>query len=63
MDWVEDVNTDLWAFPAGMERSGAPEGRDPLKWMSKYGSVVASGYDMSVRLALLHYFFLRGWVG
>ena len=22
MDWVEDIKTDLWAFPAGIKRSG-----------------------------------------
>lgn len=49
LDWVEDIDSDLWAFPAGMERSGAPDGREALTWTSKYGSVVASGYDMSVR--------------
>ncbi|PJD92467.1 MAG: hypothetical protein CK424_05905 [Legionella sp.] len=45
MDWVEDLHTDLWVFPAGTQRS---EGNLPnhLAWTSKYGSVIASGYDM-----------------
>lgn len=50
MDWVEDLTTDFWAFPAGMQRDGgAAEGLESVKWTSKYGSVVASGYDMTVR--------------
>lgn len=46
MDWMEDIKTDLWAFPAGIQRSG--NGNDPksLAWMSKYGSVIASGYNI-----------------
>jgi choloylglycine hydrolase len=44
MDWVEDMGTDLWAFPRGMERDGAL-GDQSLKWTSKYGSVIASAYN------------------
>lgn len=46
MDWMTDVHTDLWLFPAGISRVGA---NDPngLKWTSKYGSVIASGYDVA----------------
>lgn len=45
MDWVEDMHTDLWAFPAGMTRqSHTPE--NAVVWTSQYGSVIASGYDM-----------------
>lgn len=46
MDWVEDMGTHLWAFPRGMERDGRV-GSNSLKWTSKYGSVIASGYDVS----------------
>lgn len=45
MDWMEDMRTNLWAFPAGMARDGAAGANTP-KWVSKYGSVVASGYDV-----------------
>ncbi len=45
MDWKEDSKTNLWIFPRGMERSGEI-GHNPLKWTSKYGSVVASAYDI-----------------
>ena len=44
MDWFEDTETDLWAFPKGMERDGGA-GENSIKWTSRYGSVVASIYD------------------
>jgi choloylglycine hydrolase len=44
MDWKEDMATNLWVLPAGMQRDGAA-GPNSLKWTSKYGSVVASGYE------------------
>lgn len=46
MDWKTDVATNLWVFPRGMARSGEA-GPNSLKWTSKYGSVIASGYDIS----------------
>ncbi|MEY1661710.1 linear amide C-N hydrolase [Isoalcanivorax beigongshangi] len=46
MDWKLDVGTNLWAFPRGMERSGQA-GPNSIKWTSRYGSVVATGYDIS----------------
>lgn len=46
MDWRVDVETNLWVFPRGMERNGEV-GPDSIKWTSKYGSVIASGYDIS----------------
>lgn len=45
MDWTEDTDSDLWIFPRGMERNGAVS-KNPLKWRSKYGSVVTSAYDI-----------------
>src|SRR5271165_4827319 len=45
MDWAEDMHTNLWAFPRGIARDGAAEPNTP-KWTSKYGSVIASGYDL-----------------
>ncbi|MBP6863424.1 MAG: linear amide C-N hydrolase [Neisseriaceae bacterium] len=44
MDWKEDMSTNLWAFPAGMQRDGAA-GAHSIRWVSKYGSVVASAYE------------------
>ncbi|AZD67444.1 choloylglycine hydrolase [Pseudomonas chlororaphis] len=46
MDWKTDVATNLWVFPNGMRRSGEV-GQNSIKWVSKYGSVVASGYDIA----------------
>lgn len=46
MDWKVDVGTNLWAFPRGMKRSGEA-GPNSVQWTSKYGSVIASGYDIS----------------
>jgi len=46
MDWRTDVGTNLWVFPRGMERSGEA-GPNSIRWTSKYGSVIASGYDIS----------------
>lgn len=45
MDWVEDLHTDLWAFPAGMKRVGGTA-TNSVAWTSKYGSVIAAGYNM-----------------
>jgi choloylglycine hydrolase len=45
MDWAEDMHTNLWVFPRGMERDGAA-GPNAPKWTAKYGSLVASGYDL-----------------
>ncbi len=45
MDWKEDSRSNLWIFPRGMERNGEV-GKSPMKWTSKYGSVIASAYDI-----------------
>ncbi|WP_226953003.1 linear amide C-N hydrolase [Mesopusillimonas faecipullorum] len=46
MDWRLDVETNLWVFPRGMKRNGEA-GENSLQWTAKYGSVVATGYDIS----------------
>ncbi|AZV95154.1 choloylglycine hydrolase [Bordetella sp. J329] len=46
MDWKSDMHTNLWVLPRGIERSGNC-GPDSLSWTAKYGSVVATGYDIS----------------
>ena len=45
MDWKEDTRSNLWIFPRGMKRNGEI-GKNPLEWTSKYGSIVASAYDI-----------------
>jgi len=42
---MEDMRSNLWVFPRGMKRSGNA-GSKSLQWISKYGSVVTSGYDV-----------------
>ena len=44
MDWMEDMASNLWVFPAGLKRDGAA-GPKSIQWTSKYGSVVVSGYE------------------
>lgn len=46
MDWVEDMHTNLWAFPRGIARSGLSGDNNSIAWTSKYGSVVSSSYDL-----------------
>lgn len=44
MDWMEDMRTNLWAFPSGMVRD---DGLDAaLTWTSAYGSLVAGAHDL-----------------
>lgn len=44
MDWAEDMQSNLWAFPRGMKRDGGL-GAGSLKWTSQYGSVITSVYE------------------
>ena len=46
MDWKENIGTDLWIFPRGMRRNGEA-GEHSLEWRSKYGSVIASAYNIA----------------
>jgi choloylglycine hydrolase len=46
MDYKVDTATNLWIFPRGMQRSGEA-GPYSLQWTSRYGSVIASAYDVS----------------
>lgn len=45
MDWAEDMSSNMWVFPRGMERDGTA-GPDSPSWVSKYGSVITAGYDV-----------------
>ena len=47
MDWKEDPQTNLYIFPRGIERKGGISD-DCMTWISKYGSLVAAGYDIGV---------------
>ncbi|EPF81442.1 choloylglycine hydrolase [Acinetobacter gyllenbergii] len=46
MDWKVDVGTNLWILPSGVLRD-SNAGPKSLKWKAKYGSVIATGYDIS----------------
>lgn len=46
MDWKSDVGTNLWILPNNVKRTGMA-GPQSIQWTSKYGSVVATGYDIS----------------
>ncbi|MBX9577607.1 MAG: linear amide C-N hydrolase [Chthoniobacterales bacterium] len=46
MDWFEDIKTDLWLFPAGIKRCGNDHDPKSLTWTSKYGNLIASGYNI-----------------
>jgi penicillin V acylase-like amidase (Ntn superfamily) len=46
MDWARDIGTNLWMFPRGAKRNGEV-GPNSLQWTSRYGSVIASAYDIA----------------
>ncbi|KAH0430875.1 linear amide C-N hydrolase [Paraburkholderia fungorum] len=46
MDWKLDISTNLYILPRGIARNGEA-GPNSLKWTARYGSVVATGYDVS----------------
>lgn len=46
MDWKSDVGTNLWILPRGLKQSGVA-GPNSIEWTSKYGSVIATGYNIS----------------
>jgi penicillin V acylase-like amidase (Ntn superfamily) len=45
MDWGEDLHSNMWALPRGMQRDGMG-GANTIQWQSKYGSLVVSAYDI-----------------
>lgn len=47
LDWKTDIATNLYVMPRGIHRQSYDEGNS-IDWVSKYGSVVAVGYDMGV---------------
>lgn len=46
MDWKLDVGTNLWVLSRGIARNGEA-GPNSAEWTAKYGSVVATGYDVA----------------
>ena len=45
MDWGEDMHSNMWLLPRGMKRDGMG-GANTVRWESKYGSLIVSGYDI-----------------
>lgn len=45
MDWKSDLHTNLWVLPRGGQRNGNC-GPNSITWPVRYGSVVATGYDI-----------------
>jgi choloylglycine hydrolase len=44
MDWfVSDMDTNLWLYPRGLERTSNTSAL--FNWKSKYGSVVTTIYE------------------
>lgn len=46
MDFAIDIPANLWIFPRGMKRNGEV-GASSIEWTSKYGSVIASSWDIA----------------
>lgn len=46
MDWKTEIDANLWVFPKGIERNGEV-GPLSIKWTSKYGSLIASAWDIA----------------
>ncbi|CAN5452052.1 linear amide C-N hydrolase [soil metagenome] len=45
IDWMVDTASNMWAFPAGLVHEGSLA-ENSLSWTSKYGSVMATMYDV-----------------
>lgn len=46
MDFSIEIPANQWIFPRGMKRNGEV-GKNSLEWISKYGSVAVSSWDIS----------------
>jgi penicillin V acylase-like amidase (Ntn superfamily) len=47
MDWIGEIPANLWIFPRGMERQGVAGPNNSVKWKSKYGSLIATAWDIA----------------
>ncbi|MGL4824891.1 MAG: linear amide C-N hydrolase [Alphaproteobacteria bacterium] len=45
MDWNEDMGSEIWVLPRGIERTGEA-GTGSAQWKAKYGSVITAGYNV-----------------
>lgn len=47
LDWRTPIPTNIYVYPAGIDKESMPSG-PRYQWVSKYGSVLAVGYDGGV---------------
>lgn len=47
LDWKTPIPTNLYVYPAGMDKKSM-DCDDAIRWVSRYGSVIAAGYDGGV---------------
>ncbi len=45
MDWAEDMQSNAWVFPRGLDRNGGG-GANSITWTSRHGSLVVTAYDV-----------------
>ncbi|WP_280505506.1 linear amide C-N hydrolase [Nocardia farcinica] len=45
MDWREEMDTNLWVLPRGVERVGHDRDASPMRWTARHGSLVATVWD------------------
>ncbi len=46
MDWAQDMGSEIWVLPRGIERNGEAGAGSPT-WQAKYGSVVTTAYNIA----------------
>ncbi len=46
MDWRSEIDPNIWIFPRGIQHTGEV-GPLSIKWTSKYGSIIASSWDIA----------------
>lgn len=46
MDWKSEIDPNIWIFPRGIKHTGEV-GPLSVKWTSKYGSIIASAWDIA----------------
>lgn len=48
LDWKNEIGTNVYVMPRGIQRHSYDDPARSIDWVSKYGSVVAVGYDLGV---------------
>lgn len=50
MDWLENMRSNLWLFPRGINREGLA-GKNSLTWAYKYGGMLSIGFHSTMMKA------------